>query len=116
MHMMRMRMRRMSPGGVLTGRWESKDRKLRPEMRTANQDHLMAMTNEMLMGQMKMRMRMLMIMLVMPMMMMMMLMEGMIEKTDKGKREINERERREKIEKIEERERKEIERKEKMRR
>ena len=102
MHMMRMRMRRMSPGGVLTGRWGSKDRKLRPEMRTANQEHLLAMSNEMSMG--KVKMKMLMIMLVMPMMMMM---EGMREKTDRGKREIRDRERREKIEKIEERERKE---------
>ena len=61
-------------------------------MRTANQDHLMAMTNEMSMGKMKIRMRMLMIMLVMPMMMM--IMEGMREKTDNGKREIKKRERR----------------------
>ena len=85
MHMMTMR--RMSPGEVLTGRWESKDRKLRSGLRTANQDHLMVMHDEMAMA-MKMKIRVLMRMLMIP----------MVIPTPKIKREINERERQETIE------------------
>ena len=86
-----MGMRRMSSGGVLTGRWKSEDKKLRPEMKTPNQDHLLVMANEMSMMGMKMKMRVLRIMLMMALMMMYRMREE-TEPEPKIKREIKERE------------------------
>ena len=81
-----MRMRRMSPGRILPGRWGSKDRKLRP-VKTPTQDHLMVVHDEMAMA-MKMKMRVLMRVVMMPMRI----------GAPKIKTEVNERERKEKIE------------------
>ena len=41
-----MGMRRKSPGEVLIGRCESEDKKLRPDMRTLNHNHLIVMDKE----------------------------------------------------------------------
>ena len=76
--MQMMRMRRMSPGGVLTGRCESEEKKLRPG--TPSHDPLMVMHEGMTMT-MKMKMRVLMRMLMMPMMLMIM-MERMRKETE----------------------------------
>ena len=85
-----MGMRRIS-GGVLTGRWEPEDKRLRPEMKTPNQEDLMVMVNEMSMMGMKMKMRVLRILLMMALMMMYRMREE-TESEPEIKREIKERE------------------------
>ena len=73
-----MGMRRKSPGEVLIGRCESEDKKLRPDMRTLNHNHLMVMDKEIAM---KMAMK----MTIMMMMKMLMMGTMMREKTKKEK-------------------------------
>ena len=87
-------MRRMSPGGVLPGRWKSGDRKLRPGMRTPNRDHLMKMGDEMPMRKMKMKMKKMIMMLLMMMILMERMQIGEAKTPDPGKQKKREQKKR----------------------
>ena len=77
-----MGMRRKSPGEVLIGRCESEDKKLRPDMRTLNHNHLMVMD--------KIAMKMAKKMTIMMMMLMLMLMMGTMREETEKETETNE--------------------------